>query len=310
MNGGTFTGNTAADGGAISEGTPAYADGQDGPQVNGATFDGNTAGSGGAIYDNSAGGAGLQVTDSTFTGNSAGTGGAIYDYSAFYDSVSGSFHGNTAETGGALFLDPGDSASVSGVVSGNSATGDGGGIVSFYGLQLGGTISDNHAGGLGGGLYISQGTGTTVGGDFSGNTAEEGGAIYNTVNFLPMNLGDVSISDNHASAYGGGLYNQGTVDALNAGITHNSAATGGGGIYDDGPYATVSLTTSTVLNNKPDKAAHRLDHGLHQCRARLYQRLGCHGGLRARIQVHGDRDRRPGAQDHQNRPAAIGRAVR
>jgi hypothetical protein len=91
--------------------------------------------------------------------------------------------------------------------------------------------------------------------DFSGNSAEDGGAIYNTQAGYPMDLTDVSISGNHASAYGAGIYDQGTVDAVNTKITRNSAATGGG-IYDDSGSvddpAVTTLTNSSVLSNEPD----------------------------------------------------------
>ena len=279
VNGGTFTRNTAADGGAISNNT-----GFNGPHVNDATFIANAAtDSGGAIY-NFTGRDGAQVTNSTFTGNqAANTGGAIYDFSFNNGFVSGGvFYRNKAEYAGALFIDPNSNASVGGVVvRDNSATADGGGALVAYGTDIDGTFSGNHAGGQGGGVYAYDGQGMEVGGDFSGNSAEDGGAIstfegqeldvggvfsgnsaedggaiYNQdFSDYPLELGG-TISGNHASAYGGGVYNQGTVDAVNTEITRNSAATGGGGIYDHTVNlaypAVTTLTNSSVLDNMPD----------------------------------------------------------
>jgi hypothetical protein len=264
VNGGTFTGNTAVNGGAISDIAGVH-----GPQVNGATFTANTAtGSGGAIYDDT-GMAGVQVTDSTFTANTAANaGGAIFDFDAVDDAVTGSvFTGNTATSGGALFLDPNFQTTLSGdVVTGNTATGDGGGITSFFGLDIENSrISGNQAGGRGGGLFASLlapggRTMTIDGTDFQGNSAADGGGIYDSLAQVTMDLTNVRISGNHVSASGGGVYNTGAVDAVNTRIVRNSAAAGGG-IFDTAavsggnfpiPAATFTLTTSQVLRNRPD----------------------------------------------------------
>jgi len=282
VNGGTFAGNTAADGGAILDNST----GGNGPQVNGATFTANTAtGAGGAIANipiaNNRPGenGGVQVTDSTFTANrgraifdndapaqpgvrvtdstfTANTGGAISD-SSVSEVVTGSvFSGNTAEYGGALAFNPDGGATLSRVViHGNKATADGGGISIFNGSLFveNSSISGNHAGGRGGGLC----TCSTQGGedkvadtDIRGNSAGDGGGIYNTTQ--GMDLTNVKISGNYAGAYGGGIYNLGSVGAVNTRIIRNRAATGGGGIYDSTSAAAAFLTNSPVLYNKPD----------------------------------------------------------
>jgi predicted outer membrane repeat protein len=256
VNGGTFIGNTATDGGAISE--PIAGPGYNGPVVNDAVFIANTAtDSGGAIYDGDDALEGVQVTDCTFSGNEAGNfGGAIYDF-ATGESVTGSmFLGNSAGTGGALFLDPASSAYMSGdVLKGNSATGNGGAIDSLYGLDLAHSkFFDNHAGGMGGGLYIDPRDFFEIATDteFIGNSAVDGGGIANP-GFLELD--DVTISRNHASAYGAGIYNVSYFEAVNTVITDNVAASGGGGIYNDvnnENFSTPTLVDSSVLNNKPD----------------------------------------------------------
>jgi hypothetical protein len=93
VNGGAFTGNSAANGGAISVASMYSA------QVNGATFTGNTAaGSGGAIYDNSPYGIGnLTVNGGTFNRNGAADGGAIFAANLWSTQVNDArFTGNTA----------------------------------------------------------------------------------------------------------------------------------------------------------------------------------------------------------------------
>lgn len=99
VNGGTFTGNAAADRGAIYSNAGIYA-----PQINDATFVRNTAaGSGGAIYNNSSGNS-INVNGSIFTGNRAADGGAIWEYGFGGVVTASTFRGNSAGSGGALWL--------------------------------------------------------------------------------------------------------------------------------------------------------------------------------------------------------------
>ena len=151
VNGGTFTGNAAANGGAIysnTSGTNFYA-----PQINNATFIRNTAtGNGGAIYSYSFQNS-VYVTGSVFTGNKAADGGAIWDY-GMGGGISGStFRRNSAGAGGALWFSELFNESLAGVViRHNSASGDGGGIYNYAGgsgVDIDdSTVSGNHAGGL------------------------------------------------------------------------------------------------------------------------------------------------------------------
>jgi len=262
VNGGIFTGNTAADGGAISDVTDL-----NGPVVTGAVFTRNTAtDAGGAIYVSAAGG-GPRVTNSTFTRNTAaGDGGAIFTYDAAGGDVAGStFQANTAGTGGALFLssDSGETLSHD-VVRSNSATGNAGGVFSADGSDLtvdSSTISGNHAGGRGGGIYLPSGvfgirqtriTGT----DIQGNSAADGGGVYNP-DFAEVAFTDSRISGNSASAYGGGIYNAGggsypaTASFTGSVISGNNAGSAGGGIYGE-TGTTTTLANSSVLRNVPD----------------------------------------------------------
>ena len=124
VNGGTFTGNAAADGGAIYSNAAIYA-----PQINDATFARNTAtGSGGAIYNSSAGNS-INVNGSVFTGNKAADGGAIWEYGFGGVVAASTFRGNSAGAGGALWLSENSAEGLTDVVIRcNSASGDGAGI--------------------------------------------------------------------------------------------------------------------------------------------------------------------------------------
>jgi len=255
INGGLFSGNKGA--GAITDTSPGA-----GPVVNDATFTGNTTtGSGGAIYDNPDT-EGAIVTNSTFYGNTAaGSGGAILD------TAQGMFSGD--------------------VVKDNSAGGEGGGIADADDSSVENCkISGNHAG-AGGGLMLGgfapvMVTGTSI----EGNTAEDGGGIYDPGLEYENNaqLTDDKITGNHASADGGGIYignagtSQGILNLAQTRILHNDADSLGGGIYSAGAVAAahstishntahggggiyqategdgngVVLTNSAVLHNTPD----------------------------------------------------------
>ncbi len=281
VTGGVFRGNTAANGGAI--GTTAFPR-TEATTVNvaGASFIGNRAtGDGGAIYANTAGVGGF--TDCTFQGNTAaGAGGAILAYTNGIFIGDSTFRGNSAVTGGALALTGGASDVTRTVIHGNRATGNGGGIAdgsdSLALAITDSTITGNHAGGAGGGLYetesdqgvqvvrtiIADNSAAGGGGisavdgiiyltrsTISGN--RDGGGIRSTgAQRKLLSFADSTISGNRAGARGGGVYNQGPLDASGTRITGNRAAGGGGGIYDDGPEATATLTGSSPAGNKPD----------------------------------------------------------
>jgi predicted outer membrane repeat protein len=287
VTGGTFTANTAANGGAIDIDNTAYDS-----QVTGARFVGNTAttGSGGAIYDNSAD-SDINLDHSTFTGNHAAVdGGAFWDFGLGGELADSTFRGNTAASGGAIFTSENDGESLSGlVVHGNTATGDGGGIADDGAVIQDSTITGNHAGGNGGGIEQETGTGTNfplevTGTAIRGNSAASGGGIYAETTGVTVTGGTITrnratadgggidnigaannssitgstITDNRAGGAGGGFYTSslpgsGVSTAFTSStVSRNRAATHGGGIYDDGPDAATTLTTTPVTGNKPD----------------------------------------------------------
>ncbi len=253
VNGGTFTGNTATDGGAISESFSR----NDAPVVSHATFiDNRATDSGGAIYDVVPDILGLQVTDCVFIGNEAANlGGAVEDDSGAANVVGSVFRGNRGAGGGAVFLTAGFVSILShDVFAGNSSIGDGGAIFSQGGLSIDKSkISGNHAAGTGGGLFLSLGGSgaSAVDTEFTGNSATDGGAIGN-LGQLSMDLEDVTILGNHARVDGGAIYNESFFTTETTQIIGNGAGSGGGGVYDTGGFATPVLTNSSVRDNNPD----------------------------------------------------------
>jgi predicted outer membrane repeat protein len=292
VQGGTFTGNSAANGGAISVNT-----GPGNLTVTDATFTGNTAtDAGGAIYTsefagnttvtgstftrNKAGEIGgaiynffsVEVSDSRFNANQATDGGGIFNASIGGDNLTGvTMHGNSAaQDGGGVYSTNCSLTLVNSHVSGNHAGNDGGGIYQNfllaypYGLTLTGTSVQGNSAENGGGIYSNASVVDLTGSTVDGNDATaDGGAIYNT-GYVPrepptygdVNLGTSTISGNKSGDDGGGIYTtEGDVTATGSPIAHNTAVAGGGGIYEGPGPDTVTLKTSPVQHNKPDNCS-------------------------------------------------------
>ena len=203
VSGSTLSGNYAAFGGGIDNlGTAT---------VSGSTLSGNYSEHGGGGILNWAT---LTVSGSTLSGNSTGnsTGGGIASFGSTTLTVSGStFFDNFASVGGAIYNEAG-TLTVSGcTLSGNSAGSYGGGIANLYGTVavIDSTLSGNRAGEYGGGIW-NQGGLTISGSSVSGNSAYDGGGIYNFAG------GTVTVRDNSHiignSAYSGAdVYNRGVL---------------------------------------------------------------------------------------------------
>ena len=234
VNGGTFSGNQATEGGGLwASGTlvvqaDTLQDGDAGrTQISGNVGRGaDAANGGGGIYVE--GGGTATVTDADITGNSAtgasGSGGAILVASddASATIATSTISGNTANRAGAGIENAGGTVTLTDVA-----------------------VSDNvipaatAAPGNGGGLHSGGGTVTVNGGTFSGNQATEGGGLWSN--------GTLVIQPDSTQA---------DADDSDAGfvrITGNTgrgadAANGGGGVYAE-TGATVSITDAIIMDN-------------------------------------------------------------
>src|SRR5262249_52965737 len=88
----------------------------------------------------------------------------------------------------------------------------------------------------------------------SHNSADLGGGIYDTqYSYDPSILTLVSstVSGNSAARGGGGIYNDAcAIVIVNSTISGNLAGGDGGGIYETGLGVSVTLTNSTITNNR------------------------------------------------------------
>lgn len=239
----SFSGNSAAQGGAIYNAGTLTADA--------VSFSNNSAtGKGGAIYNT-----GTMTVGGTFTDNTASQGGAISDYKAAKSTVSdGSiFKDNTATSvGGAISHVDSEKLTIGNNVlfEGNkSIAGQGGALHNQRSsTEIGDNVKfhNNIAEGFSGGaIYQDTSTGSSAslkigtGAEFIGNQTETaaGGAIYN------YNAGDgatitidsgATFDSNKAGTRGGAISNWGgIVSVTDATFTNNSATNGGGAIHND-----------------------------------------------------------------------------
>ena len=210
---------------------------------------------GGCIFNTS----NLTIQGGQFLSNTAGYGGAIYNFenaTATLENIN--FIANEAEfNGGALWN--GADAEITltwSTLDSNIAGLDGGGIWNhgdFIGEGL--SLLNNVSAGSGGAVYSWTDTYTQfTNSRFSGNTAINGGAIYN--NNGMMHLYECGLSGNTATGpVGGAIYNNGPVPTSglllnNVTVSNNTAlgGVGGGGIYNTGNF---DFRFITIAENNP-----------------------------------------------------------
>ena len=248
INGGTLTGGSASEGGAVfvQQGTVSFV---------GTTIDKNTAALAGAIYNSGT----LSLSQCAVTNNTAIDyyGGGIYNggtLSLTGTTVSGNSAGT--QTGGGL--DNFGTAQISGGTFSNNKASQGAAIYNEQSGQLqiqqGTTFSNNSAVSNAGAIFNSNGgqlqiqTGTT----FSNNSAvSNAGAIYNgggtTITGALFNGNSVSGVPGAVST-GGALFNQGIATITESTFTANSVIGNGGAIETD-YYATTTLDDDTISGN-------------------------------------------------------------
>jgi predicted outer membrane repeat protein len=240
----TLSGNSATDsGGAVFGGGRLT--------ISGSTLSGNSASAGGGI-DYDSGINGLTINDSILSGNSANEGGGIHNQGTA--SISGSkLFGNSANEGGGIYNGVFGTLTVSGsTLSGNSAF-FGGGISNRGSLTVRDSLLTCNVATLeGGGIFNTiivgfASTLTVTGSTLSGNSAGEGGAIYNDA-LATLAVHGSTLSCNTADDSGGAIFNLGTAKVQQSSLYRNSAGSAGGGIFN-GASGTLAVKDGTVLHN-------------------------------------------------------------
>lgn len=267
LTGGTLTGGLRAEQGAqlYNEGTTVISDvtmaGNIATEKGGAIFNsddktaakgnltlnnvdlkGNQAAQGGAIYNKGT----LTVNGGSFTGNSAApadgstvtvsnVGGAIYNANDATLSIDGTrFEGNTAAIAGAV-NNQYDSSHITGITNA--------------------VFVNNTASLSAGGALRNQGTIDSIAGTtFEGNTAGNGGALWNGAGGTITSITDTTFTGNKstkAAVGGGAITNAGEITKINATtFTDNSAAGNGGAINNvKGGKASITLSDTTFTGN-------------------------------------------------------------
>jgi predicted outer membrane repeat protein len=239
-------------------------------------FSGNAVSNGGgAIFSSGE----LQISGGTFSGNVAKWGGAIHNRSAFpalfsnvrFDNNSAGHWGGAILNDGELELDScaftgNHGVEFSGAVHNNSTLlvkdseftgnsveyGDGGGLrTSGHAVVTDSTFTGNTASASGGAIAASGSSGdlTLSNVTLSQNQAVDGGALYNSA---ALHLSGVTLSDNHSSNFGGGIYNDGTLSAEDSQFLSNGGRNPntqqGGAVYNH-TDAVVDFVRTTFSNN-------------------------------------------------------------
>jgi Right handed beta helix region len=204
----------------------------------------------------------LTLTNCTVTGNTAsrnssgllGNGGGVANYGTV-TLADCKISGNTAaNNGGALFNNGTATLTDCGVGGGNTAGNSGGAVFNSGTVTLSSSdLNNDSASGYGGGLYNASGTATltncTAISDAAG-ASYYGGGVYNNAT---LNLANSTLSLDTAGRHGGGLYNaSGTATLTNCTVSNDTAGYGGGNWYGGGVYnnATLNLTDSTLSNDR------------------------------------------------------------
>jgi LysM repeat protein len=272
MFGGMISGNTADSGGGIYNYVRSHYYGDEyvcgGVTMFGGVISDNTAHSGGGGINN---GGDFTLFDGAILNNNATYGGGVLTGGDFMDFnlCGGVILGNTAIQGGGIYAYRARIKMTGGVISNNTAKDTGGGVCNYgnaYFEMFDGTISDNTANNKGGGIY-SYSTFILYTGVISGNTAIQGGGIYNTgtgyetVGHIYLHGGMIA---NNSAIEGGGIYNRyepahqdllGGITTYDCVIVNNSAVDGGGIYFNRGPSGTygrdcrVELFGGTFLSN-------------------------------------------------------------
>jgi predicted outer membrane repeat protein len=137
-------------------------------------------------------------------------------------------------------------------VSDLTITGGSGAGISW--LQADVTIKNTHVinnAGTGIGRFGGGGTAIIENSVVSGNSAESGAGIWNSLGGGGgMTISNSLVTDNTATFFGGGIFNRGPLTITDSTISNNTAGTNGGGIY--GISGSINLANVTFSGNSPN----------------------------------------------------------
>ena len=261
-----FTGNKVTDPNPYSYTSfgGAVANTQNGTlTITGGTFSENSAVQGGAVATfidfGSSDTANFSVTDSSFSGNTAAYGGGIYIQTSIADmtSVSGTdFTGNTASYGGGAICECFGALTVTGgTFTANSAANDGGAIAVWDSGNTAGQVSDatfdSNTATYGGAISHSWASAALTVTDcmFSGNggeSTEQGGAVWNDPNSTGVVTITGSTFSGNTAKSGGAVYNAGNMKLENVLLATDSDT-----VYNSGSLAFAGVNTlgARVVND-------------------------------------------------------------
>ena len=242
VNGGLFHKNEAAYGGALQQWGGTLS-------ITGTEFTENIARIGGGALEMH-GGVTAMVKDSTFTKNTAAHGGAVYNdtyggASADLSIENASFEQNTADLGGAVY----NYAELQ--ITGSTFTGNTVNLPEGWNTDkgFGGAIANT----ISGDLAVAEST-------FTGNTAKNGGAIANWINYGESGSATAEITDSifeqNSAENGGAVYQSGAATDLvtitDSDFTGNTASYAGGAVVNVFGQLVVSggtFTENTAVND-------------------------------------------------------------
>ena len=242
VNGGLFHKNEAAYGGALQQWSGTLS-------ITGTEFTENIARIGGGALEMH-GGVTAMVKGSTFTKNNAVHGGAVYNdtyggASADLTIENASFEQNTADLGGAVY----NYAELQ--ISGSTFTGNTVNLPEGWNTDkgFGGAVANT----ISGVLAVADST-------FTGNTAKNGGAIANWINYGESGSATAEITDSifeqNSAENGGAVYQSGAATDLvtitDSDFTGNTASYAGGAVVNVFGQLVVSggtFTENTAVND-------------------------------------------------------------
>ncbi len=160
----------------------------------------------------------------------------------------GALSTRVASDGGSVFVVQGGTVTISGLMVTNvhASPSLGGGIDNENGtLTINSSTLSGNSASEGGGIY-NGGTLTINSSTVRADTSEYGGGIFNDNGTLTINSS--TVSGNSASQYGGGIVNGGTMTISSSTVSKNTASQFAGGIVNGGPYA-LTIGATIVAGN-------------------------------------------------------------